>query len=132
MISAINKSSIVWQEVFDDASKVRSIKTAFGFDNMRDLILPWMEGTLMKLPCNAGETSLPFHLSCNTETNDNGIDLISSIYLILQRRLLLVSPSPLLPRHLIFNRKLKYSEDRSFFQKGRTNINKSLLLLREF
>ena len=39
MISAINKNSIVWQEVFDDASKVRSIKTTFGFDNMRDLIL---------------------------------------------------------------------------------------------
>ena len=95
-----------------------------------------MEGTLMKLPCNAGEMSLPFHLSRNTETSDNGIDLISSIYFILQRHLLLISPisppppSPLLPRHLIFNHKLKCFEDRSFFQKGRTNINKSLLLLR--
>jgi len=47
IVSTINKGAIVWQEVFDDHAKVRSMKTAFDSD-MRDLT-SWKEGTLIKL-----------------------------------------------------------------------------------
>lgn len=38
IISTVNKGSIVWQEVFDNNVKVRSLKTASDSGNRRDLI----------------------------------------------------------------------------------------------